>query len=111
MLNKNREYDMDKQILGQCKVQPQAESVWFTSRFSRRHCLFLLNRGGDMGETKCKTCDYYTGRWEYASVAHGVWDFKTCNETCPMVEDKISKYNRIWQRNKYRRLHGLAVER
>lgn len=71
-----------------------------------------FNLGGKMGEAKkCKTCDYFTGRWEYASVAHGVWDFKTCNETCPMVEDKQSIYNRIWQRAKYRRLHGLEATR
>lgn len=105
MLNKNREYNMDKQILGQCKVQPQAESVGFTSRFSRRHCLFLLNRGGAMGK-QCLTCPDFVQRQQNADLLEtafgqsGVWDYKTCHTTCWREEDKHSAYQREWARKK-----------
>lgn len=110
MFNKNREYNMLKQTLGQCKVQPQAESVGFTSRFSRRHCLFILNRGGDM-DTKCTKCPDYVHRQDNSEMLEdafgqsGVWNYKTCHTTCWRERDKHGLYNS----NRYRYRVGKEV--
>lgn len=101
---------MKEQILRQCKVQPQAESVGFTSRFSQRHCLFILNRGGGM-DKKCLSCPDYIHKQDNADLLDGafgqsgIWDFKTCHATCWREKDRHNMY----MSNRYRYKVGLGV--
>lgn len=64
---------------------------------------------------QCLTCPDFVQRQQNADLIEnafgqsGVWDYKTCHTTCWQEESKLDKYNKDWQRNKYRALHGLEA--
>jgi hypothetical protein len=60
--------------------------------------------------SKCGECVYYVERWGLSGVAHGRWDFNTCNEICYKTlnivkSTKEVEANRIACRERYRQTH------
>ena len=112
MLNKTVSNDKDK--LGQ-GIGNHCGCGGSLSGFFTVSSPVLLNYGGGM-DNKCLTCPDFTNRQANADLLEsafgqsGIWNYGVCHSTCWQEEDKRTKYNRIWQRNKYRRTHGLAVE-
>lgn len=65
----------------------------------------------------CHQCYIYTGQQDRAGAEEeifgqsGIWKYSVCKEACFMKEMEKERANRIYQRERYRRLHPEAKRR